>query len=130
MAANTRTPTDHRYRRYLERHTSRRQRLRIRRVASANRRAAHQDHLRRQSRGELGSVRGLAGKLAVVTGGARGIGEAIATRLLEEGAAVEICDRDADALAPTTEKLSRIGDARGTVVDVADDDAVARYLQT
>ena len=36
---------------------------------------------------------GLAGKRVAITGGSRGIGRAIATRMLEEGASVAICAR-------------------------------------
>ena len=36
---------------------------------------------------------GLAGRRAVVTGGSKGIGKAIAAELMAEGAAVAICSR-------------------------------------
>ena len=52
----------------------------------------------------------LAGRVAVVTGGARGIGRAISTRFLEQGATVVIADRDlapaeATAAVRTTTKI-------------------------
>src|SRR5690349_14869847 len=48
----------------------------------------------------------LAGKVAVVTGGANGIGRALVHRFLDEGArAVTIVDRDADAVAATAAEL-------------------------
>jgi len=47
----------------------------------------------------------LAGKIALVTGGAGGIGTATAVRLLAEGACVMLLDRDASVLADTTRKL-------------------------
>jgi NAD(P)-dependent dehydrogenase (short-subunit alcohol dehydrogenase family) len=45
------------------------------------------------------------------------------------GVAVDICDREAATLATTVEKLRPLGTVSGTVVDVADDDAVARYIE-
>lgn len=46
---------------------------------------------------------------AIVTGGARGIGYAIAERLLKSGAAVSLWDRDADALESAAKTLSQFG---------------------
>jgi 2-hydroxycyclohexanecarboxyl-CoA dehydrogenase len=68
----------------------------------------------------------LKGKVAVVTGGARGIGAAIAEGLAGEGASVAVFDRDGDSAGATAETLaSRYGTtALGFVVDIADGDSV------
>ena len=48
---------------------------------------------------------GLTGRRAVVTGGSKGLGKAIAAELLAEGAAVAICARHADELEETASEL-------------------------
>jgi citronellol/citronellal dehydrogenase len=53
----------------------------------------------------------MKGQVAVVTGGASGIGLAVAKSLLELGAKVSICGRDADKLGRAFHALSRFGDA-------------------
>ena len=68
----------------------------------------------------------LSGRRAVVTGGAQGIGRAIAERLLESGAAVSIWDRDlALGQAAATELASR-GTVGHVAVDVSEAEAVER----
>jgi len=64
------------------------------------------------------STRPLEGKTAVVTGGSRGIGAAVATLLAERGAAVVVSARDADRLAAAVKELEATGAA---VVGVAGD---------
>lgn len=58
----------------------------------------------------------LDGQLAIVTGGAGGIGRATALRMAEEGAAVAIIDVDGDATAAATAELG----IPGFVADVSD----------
>lgn len=68
----------------------------------------------------------LAGKLALVTGAARGIGAAIAQTLAREGAQVIGMDRPQEEAA-LAETMSRIG-ARGLALDVTASDAGERIL--
>jgi rhamnulose-1-phosphate aldolase/alcohol dehydrogenase len=69
----------------------------------------------------------LAGRVALITGGAGGIGLATAHRLIEEGACVAICDVDRKHLAESTDSLQRqYGEDAviGIWADVTDEDAV------
>ena len=63
----------------------------------------------------------LQGKVAIVTGGAQGIGEGVAMRLIEEGARVAIADLNGDKAKSVAEGFNH-GGARaiGVQVDVAD----------
>ncbi len=67
----------------------------------------------------------LTGKTALVTGAARGIGAAIATRLAEAGADVAVCDLKAEWLEETRAAIEAAGRRAFTyAVDVADSAAV------
>jgi 2-dehydro-3-deoxy-L-rhamnonate dehydrogenase (NAD+) len=67
----------------------------------------------------------LRGRVAVVTGGAQGIGYAIAERLLRSGAQVLLWDIDADRLDAACATLAALGPVRGAVVELTDDAMVA-----
>jgi 3-oxoacyl-[acyl-carrier protein] reductase len=60
----------------------------------------------------------LAGQVALVTGGSRGIGRAIARRLASMGCAVAICGRDSKALGDVEQELSAV--ITGVFAQVAD----------
>lgn len=66
----------------------------------------------------------LTGRCAIITGGARGIGLAIATRLLQSGARVSLWDMDAAALAQAAEDLKILGTVHTATTDVTSADSV------
>jgi 3-oxoacyl-[acyl-carrier protein] reductase len=71
----------------------------------------------------------LSGKRAVVTGGSRGIGRAIALACAEAGAAVSICARGAEALASVQGEIAARGvTAHVEACDIADRAAVTGYI--
>src|SRR5437016_8902525 len=72
---------------------------------------------------------GLKGKKAIVTGGTRGIGRAIASLLAAEGCDVAICARNRGAVDETVAALARAGvKATGGAVDVADLPALRNWI--
>ena len=69
----------------------------------------------------------MVGKVALVTGGAGGIGRAIATRMLSEGACVVLLDIDQAALTEVTAELARThgrDHVRGVACDVTNEASV------
>lgn len=76
-------------------------------------------------------LRGLAERVAVVVGGATGIGAATAARLAEEGARVVIGDVAVDAARQTAARLEAAGGTAAPVgFDLADPESVAGLIRT
>jgi len=77
---------------------------------------------------------GLAGRRAIVTGGSKGLGKAIAGELLAEGAAVTICSRNAAELEATADELRKqTGDTALLVAmacDVTVPDEVTAFVES
>jgi 3-oxoacyl-[acyl-carrier protein] reductase len=72
----------------------------------------------------------LGGKVAIVTGGSRGIGHAIAGWLAEHGAAVVVSGRDADRLQAAVKELEqRGGAALGVAADAAKREDADRLVE-
>jgi 3-oxoacyl-[acyl-carrier protein] reductase len=70
----------------------------------------------------------LKDKVAVITGGSRGLGREIAKRFLEEGAVVVITDINADALRQAAEELGGRGRIEGVAMDVTQFSAVQKIM--
>jgi len=72
---------------------------------------------------------GLKGKKAIVTGGTRGIGRAIANLLADEGVDIAVCARNASAVAETAAEIGRKGmKTWGAACDVADSAALRKFV--
>ncbi len=66
----------------------------------------------------------LKDKIAIITGGAAGIGFATAKVFLQQGATVAICDVNAKRIETAVGELSALGKVRGFTVNIADKDQV------
>lgn len=71
----------------------------------------------------------LSGKIAVVTGGTRGIGRAISERLLREGASVALCGRTQESVDRAVTELKSAGKVLGHPADVSRPDSVRQFFE-
>src|SRR4028119_2191626 len=67
-------------------------------------------------------------KVAIVTGGAQGIGKAIAKRFLQEGMKVALADIDEEAGQETAAEFKKLGEIRFIQSDVSDEDSVKNLV--
>lgn len=71
----------------------------------------------------------LSGKVAIITGGAKGIGYGITTRLSQAGAKCAICGRNKERVDRVVEQMRGFGlDVFGFGCDVSDEASVARFV--
>src|SRR5215470_8101775 len=77
---------------------------------------------------------GLSGRRAVVTGGSKGLGKAIAAELIAEGAAVTICARNSAELGATAGELTKQSAGSGSVIarrcDVTEAGQVTAFIES
>lgn len=74
---------------------------------------------------------GLDGEAAIVTGGSRGIGRAVAERFAAEGVDVTVCSRDEEEISAVAEEITDeyAGDCLGVACDVRESDSVAAMVE-
>ncbi|MYA78733.1 MAG: 3-oxoacyl-[acyl-carrier-protein] reductase, partial [Gemmatimonadetes bacterium] len=76
-------------------------------------------------------MRGLKDKVTIVTGGAQGIGSAVAERFAAEGARIVLTSRDGAKAQEAADALNREGgDARGVSLSIDDRDSVKNLVAT
>ena len=68
-------------------------------------------------------------KIAVITGGTKGIGRAIAEKLLSEGVKVFICARNKTEIKRALEDLSELGQVEGEICDVRSEAQIEQMLK-
>jgi len=75
---------------------------------------------------------GIAGRVAIVTGGSRGIGRAVAERLCQEGAHVALCARSRESLAAARKALESLAGGRVLTIeaDLTEPGAAHRVVDT
>src|SRR2546421_13126774 len=74
---------------------------------------------------------GLAGRAAIVTGGSKGLGRAIAEELAREGAHLAICSRHQDEVLRAGEELRELGvRVHAQVADVTDAEQVRSFVSS
>jgi NAD(P)-dependent dehydrogenase (short-subunit alcohol dehydrogenase family) len=79
----------------------------------------------------IGNMFSLEGKVAVVTGGTRGIGEEIARAYAKSGARVVICSRNQEAVEEATEGMRQSGhDVLGVQVNVASSEDREKLIES
>lgn len=67
------------------------------------------------------------GKVIVLTGAASGIGRGLARAFAEQGATLELLDRNAEALAAVVDELGGLSPVSGAAVDLTDSASIAAY---
>jgi NAD(P)-dependent dehydrogenase (short-subunit alcohol dehydrogenase family) len=77
----------------------------------------------------MGAVGSLAGEVAIVTGGSRGIGLAVVELFRREGAAVAFCGRDAEAGQAVLERFDRDSSLVFQASDVSEEGDVVRLVE-